>query len=93
MIEPDDSEQGLLDSEQGWLEPDLDGDAQWSEHSDRHLLRLYRDSLFHQTDENGAASLDFAAVVHALNKLESRLLDMEEQLWELKQEQEQKTAN
>ena len=50
--------------------PELDGDAGWGEHSDRHLMRLYRDSVFHQTDENGAASLDFAQVVAALNRLD-----------------------
>jgi polyhydroxyalkanoate synthesis regulator phasin len=31
--------------------------------------------------------------LHALNKLESRLLDMEEQLWELKQTKNEETAN
>jgi len=50
--------------------PTLGLDQHWGEHSDRHLLRLYRDSLFHQTDENGAAVLDYAHIVHALNKLD-----------------------
>ena len=29
----------------------LHNDPQWGEHSDHHLLRLYRDSLFHLQDE------------------------------------------
>jgi len=50
--------------------PTLLMDQHWGEHSDRHLLRLYRDSIFHQTDERGAAVLDFAHVVHSLNRLD-----------------------
>lgn len=50
--------------------PDLNFDPQWYDHSDRYLLRLYRDSLFHQVDENGAAVVDFARVVSGLNKLD-----------------------
>lgn len=36
---------------------------------------------------------DQERALHALNKLESRLLDMEEQLWELKQAKEEQTAS
>lgn len=35
---------------------------------------------------------DQERALHTLNKLESRLLDMEEQLWELKQQQNQEQA-
>jgi hypothetical protein len=48
----------------------LDGDTQWGESSDRHLLRLYRDSLFQLNDENGAAVIDFAQTVNSLNKVD-----------------------
>jgi len=50
--------------------PTLLADQQWGEHSDRHLLRLYRDSLFHQSDDTGAAVIDFAQTANALNKLD-----------------------
>ena len=50
--------------------PSLGMDEGWGAHSDRHLLRLYRDSVFHQSDENGNAVLNFAQTVHSLNKLD-----------------------
>ncbi|KAL3916527.1 MAG: hypothetical protein SGPRY_006780 [Prymnesium sp.] len=39
-------------------------DMAWGEHADRQLLRMFRDSLFQEVDENGAAVIDFAHVVH-----------------------------
>ncbi len=36
---------------------------------------------------------DQERTLHALNKLESKLLDLEEQIWELKEAKEQQTAN
>ena len=49
---------------------ELGNDTQWGAHSDRHLLRLYRDSLLNQQNEHGGAVLDFAQVVHSLNRLD-----------------------
>jgi len=50
--------------------PELGMDAQWGDSPDRHLLRLYRDSVFHTSDENGSAVVDFAQVINSLNKLD-----------------------
>jgi PAB-dependent poly(A)-specific ribonuclease subunit 3 len=51
--------------------PTLYMDEQWGEHSDRHLLRLFRDAVFHQTDEQGGAVIDFAQTINSLNKLDA----------------------
>ena len=51
--------------------PELGEDPAWGQTPDRHLLRLYRDSVFHTSDENGNAVLDFAQVVNSLNKLDA----------------------
>ena len=50
--------------------PELGDDPGWGASQDRHLMRLYRDSVFHVADEHGNASLDFAQVVNSLNKLD-----------------------
>ena len=44
-------------------------DTQWSETGDRYLLKLFRDFVFHQTDEAGAPLTDWGHVVEALNKV------------------------
>lgn len=44
-------------------------DAQWSETGDRYLLKLFRDYVFHQTDENGAPWIDMAHVISTINKV------------------------
>lgn len=36
---------------------------------DRYLLKLFRDYVFHQVDENGRPVLDFGHVVECLNKV------------------------
>ena len=41
----------------------------WAETGDRYMLKLFRDYLFHQVDENGAAWIDMAHVIHCLNKV------------------------
>ena len=46
-------------------------DTQWSETGDRYLLKLFRDFVFHQTDEEGAPLSDWGHVVEALNKVAS----------------------
>ncbi|VDP71319.1 unnamed protein product [Echinostoma caproni] len=43
----------------------------WSETGDRYMLKLFRDFLFHQTDQLGAPYLDLAHVISALNKVEA----------------------
>ena len=44
-------------------------DPAWSETGDRYILKLFRDYLFHQVDENGAPWLDMAHIVQSLNKV------------------------
>ncbi|KAL3318975.1 PAB-dependent poly(A)-specific ribonuclease subunit 3 [Cichlidogyrus casuarinus] len=53
------------------LERSDESDPQWSEVSNRYLLKLFRDFVFHQVDSNGAPFLDLAHVVNALNKMEA----------------------
>ncbi|TPP62011.1 PAB-dependent poly(A)-specific ribonuclease subunit 3 [Fasciola gigantica] len=43
----------------------------WSETGDRYMLKLFRDFLFHQTDQLGAPYLDLSHVISALNKVEA----------------------
>ena len=40
---------------------------------DRYLLKLFRDFVFHQCNEEGAPILDWAHVAEALNKLDAGL--------------------
>jgi len=44
-------------------------DPAWSETGDRYILKLFRDYLFHQVDENGVPWLDMAHIVQSLNKV------------------------
>jgi len=50
--------------------PEYDTDPNWSETGDHHLLKLFRDYVFHQIHENGTPSVDFGHVVECLNKLD-----------------------
>jgi len=50
--------------------PELGMDTEWGASSDRHLIRLFRDSIFHQVDQSSAAVVDFAHVVGSLNRLD-----------------------
>eukprot|EP00698_Gefionella_okellyi_P016929 TRINITY_DN4895_c0_g1_i1.p1 TRINITY_DN4895_c0_g1~~TRINITY_DN4895_c0_g1_i1.p1 ORF type:complete len:584 (-),score=119.54 TRINITY_DN4895_c0_g1_i1:1172-2668(-) len=45
-------------------------DAQWAETGDRYLLKLLRDYIYHQIDENGDPYLDVGHVVDTLNRLD-----------------------
>ena len=47
----------------------LNMDSEWSETGDRYLLKLFRDYVFHQVTETGAAWIDFAQIVSTLNKV------------------------
>lgn len=44
-------------------------DPKWSETGDRYLLKLFRDYVFHQVDENGKPIVDIAHVLTCLNKV------------------------
>ena len=44
-------------------------DPSWSETGDRYLLKLFRDYVFHQVDENNDPVLNLAHVVSCLNKV------------------------
>eukprot|EP00510_Aplanochytrium_minuta_P003896 CAMPEP_0184016278 /NCGR_PEP_ID=MMETSP0954-20121128/6835_1 /TAXON_ID=627963 /ORGANISM="Aplanochytrium sp, Strain PBS07" /LENGTH=548 /DNA_ID=CAMNT_0026297271 /DNA_START=141 /DNA_END=1787 /DNA_ORIENTATION=- len=46
------------------------GDA-WSETGDRYVLKLFRDYVFHQTDDNGKPFLDMGHIIDSLNKLDN----------------------
>jgi len=47
------------------------GDTQWSETGDRYIIKLFRDHVFHQVDEEGRAVVDMAHVIYNLNKLDA----------------------
>lgn len=51
--------------------PEYDHDPAWSETGDRYLLKLFRDYVFHQTDENGHPVVDLGHVLRSLNKLDA----------------------
>lgn len=44
-------------------------DPTWSETGDRYMLKLFRDYLFHQVDENGSPWIDMAHITQCLNKV------------------------
>eukprot|EP01128_Nolandella_sp_AFSM9_P003680 TRINITY_DN1608_c0_g1_i1.p2 TRINITY_DN1608_c0_g1~~TRINITY_DN1608_c0_g1_i1.p2 ORF type:complete len:206 (-),score=33.05 TRINITY_DN1608_c0_g1_i1:6-623(-) len=50
--------------------PSYDNSPSWSETGDRYVLKLYRDYVFHQVNEDTTPVLDFAHVVESLNKLD-----------------------
>lgn len=51
--------------------PEFRMDPNWAETGDRYLLKLFRDYLFHQMNEDGTRPwLDLAHVVNTLNKLD-----------------------
>nr|KAG5689423.1 hypothetical protein BaRGS_012245 [Batillaria attramentaria] len=51
--------------------PEFNMDPSWSETGDRYMLKLFRDYLFHQVDENGYPWMDVAHIVQSLNKLDA----------------------
>ena len=52
----------------------LHRDPSWSETGDRYMLKLFRDYMFHQVDENGAPWIDMAHIVSCMNKVSYRFL-------------------
>ncbi|ORZ24040.1 hypothetical protein BCR42DRAFT_402124 [Absidia repens] len=51
--------------------PEFDMDPRWSETGDRYIIKLFRDYVFHQVDENGVPVVDMAHVLACLNKLDA----------------------
>jgi PAB-dependent poly(A)-specific ribonuclease subunit 3 len=51
--------------------PEYDFSTNWSETGDRFPLKLFRDYVFHQVDEEGNPVMDISHVVECLNKLEA----------------------
>lgn len=47
----------------------FDMDPSWSETGDRYIIKLFRDYVFHQVNENGAPALDMVHVLTCLNKV------------------------
>ena len=43
----------------------------WSDTEDRYLLKLFRDFVFHQVDEDGDPVVEYGHVINALNKLDA----------------------
>jgi len=46
-------------------------DPRWSETGDRYIIKLFRDYVFHQVDEQGNPLLDLTHVLTCLNKLDA----------------------
>ncbi|XP_077984050.1 PAN2-PAN3 deadenylation complex subunit pan3-like [Glandiceps talaboti] len=51
--------------------PEFAMDPAWAETGDRYLLKLFRDYVFHQVTDTGAAWVDMAHIVQCLNKLDA----------------------
>jgi PAB-dependent poly(A)-specific ribonuclease subunit 3 len=51
--------------------PEYDFSTSWSETGDRFPLKLFRDYVFHQVDEEGNPVMDISHVVECLNKIEA----------------------
>ncbi|CAG8558510.1 17127_t:CDS:10 [Acaulospora morrowiae] len=51
--------------------PEFDMDPSWSETGDRYLIKLFRDYVFHQVDEQGYPVVDMSHVLMCLNKLDA----------------------
>lgn len=51
--------------------PEFDFSMPWSETGDRFPLKLFRDYVFHQVDEDGNPVMDISHVVDCLNKLDA----------------------
>lgn len=47
----------------------FDMDPQWAETGDRYFLKLFRDYVFHQVDEENRPIVDLGHVIQCLNKV------------------------
>lgn len=54
---------------------DENGSMNWSDTGDRYILRLFRDFVFHQKDEQGHTVVDFGHIFDALAKLDAGELE------------------
>jgi PAB-dependent poly(A)-specific ribonuclease subunit 3 len=53
-------------------------DPRWSETGDRYIIKLFRDYVYHQVDENGVPVVDMAHVLTCLNKVRNEMnIDIE----------------
>lgn len=51
--------------------PEFDHDAAWSDTGERYVLKLFRDYVFHQVNEQGLPVVDMGHVLSCLNKLDA----------------------
>ncbi|KAF9221691.1 hypothetical protein BS17DRAFT_803255 [Gyrodon lividus] len=51
--------------------PEFAREPRWSETGDRYIIKLFRDYVFHQVDENGNPVINLSHVLAYLNKLDS----------------------
>jgi PAB-dependent poly(A)-specific ribonuclease subunit 3 len=51
--------------------PEMIKDGSWSETGERYPIKLFKDYVFHQVDENGKPVVDLTHVVNCLNKLDA----------------------
>ena len=58
-----------LDETSDPAESRFDHDPRWAETGDRYIIKLFRDYVFHQVDENGRPVTDLSHVVTSLNKV------------------------
>lgn len=50
--------------------PEFDRDPRWAETGDRYIIKLFRDYVFHQVDENRNPVVNLSYVLTCLNKLD-----------------------
>lgn len=50
-------------------------EPRWSETGDRYIIKLFRDYVFHQVDENGNPVVDLAHVLACLNKVSTEKIN------------------
>jgi len=51
--------------------PEYESDPSWSETGDRYILKLFRDYMFHQSDEKGDPRVDWGHLITTVNKLDA----------------------
>ena len=51
--------------------PEMVKDGSWSETGERYPIKLFKDYVFHQVDENGKPVVDLTHVINCLNKLDA----------------------
>ncbi|KAI6015683.1 hypothetical protein EDC04DRAFT_2608684 [Pisolithus marmoratus] len=52
--------------------PEFAREPRWSETGDRYIIKLFRDYVFHQVDENGSPVVNLSHVLTCLNKVGGR---------------------